>query len=145
MRAMIGPPPDLLCQACQIFLRHAYPDGADTVPGQHRVYLGETVGRSLESLLAPKCCQSLDKGYSLRLGRAGFPHLKMQVVDCDHQQTWVFSVDTHDAGLTDPLHAEACAELKAVNSRLKQEIETAWEAAGLLTFNALLRRELERG
>jgi hypothetical protein len=145
---MIGLPPDSLCQACQIFLRHAYPGGEETIPSQQRMYLGEVAGRSLESLLACKLCQPLahiegkPKGYALRLGRAGYPHLKMQVVDCDHQQTWVFAVDTHDTGLTDPHHAQEVADLKACNARLKQEIEAAWEAAGLLTFNALLRRAL---
>jgi hypothetical protein len=33
--------------------------------------------------------------------------------------------------------------LQAINRELKEKIEHAWEADGLLTFNALLRRELD--
>jgi hypothetical protein len=35
-------------------------------------------------------------------------------------------------------------ELQTANRRLKEQIESAWEEAGLLTFNGLLRRELAR-
>ena len=35
---------------------------------------------------------------------------------------------------------EGLAVLQAANRRLKEEIERAWEADGLLTLNALLRR-----
>jgi len=35
-------------------------------------------------------------------------------------------------------------EFQAAHRRLKEGIERAWGKAGLLTFNALLRRELAR-
>jgi hypothetical protein len=54
-------------------------------------------------------------------------------------------VDTHDQLRLDPRHPDAAgwAQLQAINRELKEKIEHAWEADGLLTFNALLRRELE--
>ena len=42
-------------------------------------------------------------------------------------------------------HPDAAAwiALQAANRELKGRIERAWEAAGLLTHNSLLRRELQ--
>lgn len=139
----------LLGRACRIFLERAYPGGHDTVPASKRLYLNIADDQPLESLLRPPVCQALGKpaeaarGYAWRLGSASYPHLKLQAVDCANDGTWVFSVDTHDmlrlrAGDPD---AAGWAEIQAANRQLKQEIESAWEAEGLLTFNALLRRE----
>jgi hypothetical protein len=68
----------------------------------------------------------------------------MQIVD--HADAGcVFSVDTHDAICLDTRNPDASrwTEFQRSNCRLKEQIERAWEEAGLLTFNALLRRELE--
>jgi hypothetical protein len=35
--------------------------------------------------------------------------------------------------------------LQVANRKLKEQIERAWEAAGIMTFNGLLRRELAGG
>jgi hypothetical protein len=58
----------------------------------------------------------------------------------------VFAVDTHDAlgCAVSAEEAEVWSQLQAENRRLKERIESAWEKQGLLTFNALLRRGLER-
>jgi hypothetical protein len=149
---MIELPVALLGRACQIFFAHAYPGGDDAVPASKRPYLHIPAEQSLESLLRPPVCQTLGKpseaarGYAWRLGRTAYPHVKLQAVDCVGDGTWVFSVDTHDtlrlrAGDPD---AAGWAEIQATNRQLKHEIESAWEAAGLLTFNALLRREADK-
>jgi hypothetical protein len=67
----------------------------------------------------------------------------LQIVDHANDEC-VFSVDTHDGIFFDPAHPDAAnwAELQQSNRALKEQIEHAWEEAGLLTFNALLRREL---
>jgi hypothetical protein len=139
---------DLLGQACDIFLARAYPAGA--IPHAKRAYLQIAPDQPLEALLTPPVCEVLRKsggelrGYALRLGSVHFPHLKLQVVECDQQ--CIFSVDTHDAIRLAPSHPEAArwAQLQAANRRLKDEIEREWDAAGLLTFNGLLRHELAR-
>ncbi len=143
--------PALLDQACRIFLELAYPEGESSIPAAKRAYLEVSAETELEDLLGPPLCQILPlpeggiRGYAFRLGSKTFPHLKLQIVgqgDCD----LVFSVDTHDQVRIDPKHPDAFAwaELQAANRKLKEEIERAWEAAGLLTFNGLLRRELEK-
>jgi hypothetical protein len=142
----------LLGKACRIFLNLAYPAGAGSVPPPRNFYLDITPQQSLDSLLVPPVCQTLAapggelRGYALRLGSASYPHLKLQVIDCDQSATWVFAVDTHDALRLGPNHPDApgWGELQASNRRLKEQIERAWEAEGLLTFNGLLRRGLDR-
>jgi hypothetical protein len=148
---MKGLTPTQLCQACRIFLAHAYPGGELSVPMGKRAYLHMASDQPLGPLLgAPVCQPTLSpageiSGYALRLGCCHFPHLKLRVNRLQDRDEWVYSVDTHDAVLVpagDP-HAEHWTQLQAANRRLKEDIERAWEAAGLLTFNDLLRRELD--
>jgi hypothetical protein len=137
--------PAMLGRACDIFLALAYPDGH--IPATKQAYAHIRADQALEELLQPPVCQvSTGEGgvrkYAFRLGSSVFPHVKLQV-SCIHG--CIFSVDTHDAIRIDPSHPEAerWAQVQAANRQLKEEIERAWEAEGLLTFNGLLRRELE--
>ncbi len=139
----------LLERACRIFLELAYPEGRSTIPRPQNIYLDLDITQPLESVLVPPVCQGLPRrdgglrGYTLRLGSARYPHLKLQIVDHDDVGC-VFSVDTHDGFSLDTAHPDAArwTELQTANRRLKEQIEGAWEEAGLWTFNALLRREL---
>lgn len=140
----------LLDQACRIFLARAYPGGKASVPPPRRVYLSLGPAAPLEAWLAPPVCQAFrgddGQGYAWRLGCRHFPHLKLRATNPDHGDSWVFSVDTHDAVRVGPDHPDATrwAKLQADNQRLKDEIEHAWEAVGLLTFRGLLRRDLDK-
>ncbi len=141
----------LLDQACRIFLERAYPEGLHTIPPPNNRYYALRADQPLEALLVPPLCQPLSardggvRGWILRLGSASHPHLKLQIVAHD-ETTCVFSVDTHDPVSLDPGHPDAARwqRFRQVNRELKEQIERAWEAAGLLTFNALLRRQLAR-
>jgi hypothetical protein len=141
----------LLDRACRIFLQLAYPGGEHTIPPPRRDFLRLAPDQPLERVLVPPLCQALpapgggSRGYALRLGSANHPHLKLQAVRHD-DTTWLFAVDTHDAIPLEPDHPDAArwAQLRTANRRLKEQIERAWEAAGLLTFNGLLRQELGR-
>lgn len=138
-------------RACRIFLSHAYPGGEPTVPPAKRAYLHVAADQPLEPLLQPPVCQptvAADgevSGYAWRLGCGHFPHLKLRVNRLEGTEECVYSVDTHDAVQVPADHPDAdhWNRLKASNSRLKEEIEHAWEGAGLLTFNNLLRRGLD--
>ncbi len=138
----------LLERVCRIFLELAYPEGHSTIPSPQNAYLDLDAAQLPESVLIPPLCQELRRrdggrrGYVLRLGSARYPHLKLQIVD-QEDTGCVFSVDTHDGFSIDTAHPDAArwTELQTANRRLKEQIEGAWEEAGLLTFNALLRRE----
>jgi hypothetical protein len=140
----------LLDRACRIFFSLAYPEGEHTVPTSKRAYLNIARDQPLGALLAPPVCQTLRtpegavRGYAFRLGSAGFPHLKLQVTACDAD--YVYAVDTHDAVHLQPGDPDAprWARLQAANRQLKEQIEHAWEADGILTFNGLLRRGLAK-
>jgi hypothetical protein len=152
---------DLLGQACQIFLSLAYPGNNGTVPVKKRCFLNLPAGQCMFAHLANdpavnECCQAQgmdgDKQALLvRLGCAHYPYLKLKVQRISHKQgdVWVFSVDTHDSFsktsfMPPPGHPEAPAwmALQMQNAALKERIEAAWEQAGLMTFNGLLRRDL---
>jgi hypothetical protein len=140
----------LLSRACQTYLDLAYPGGPDTIPPPKSLYYDLPAGRPLQDLLLPPVCQVLPsvaghfRGYSFRLGSAAYPHLKLQVVA--HDDACLFMVDTHDTTPLGPAHPDAArwAQLQQANRHLKEQVERAWEEAGLLTFNGLLRRELDR-
>jgi hypothetical protein len=139
-----------LDRACRTFLHCAYPDGENAIPAPRRRFLALAPDEPLESLFAPPVGQVLRtaggglRGYALRLGCAHFPHLKLQVIDVDGR--CLFCVDTHDAIQLDPSSPDIprWREIQLANRRLKEQIEHAWEAEGLLTFNGLLREQVER-
>jgi len=144
-------PVTLLGQACRTFLALSYPGGTDAVPAIKRPYLDIAPDQPLGPLLMPPVCQELPapgggiRGYAFRLGSAAYPYLKLQAV-CASDGRWVFAVDTHDKVNLPPgsPDAEGMACLQAANRQLKEQIERAWEAEGLLTLNALLRRAVDR-
>jgi hypothetical protein len=145
-------PTPLLGRACRTFLSLAYPDGEASIPPPKNSYFYLEPDLPLESVLHPPVCQVLRteagelRGYAMRLGSVSYPHLKLQVIWHARSEAWVLSVDTHDNLLLEPGHPDAnrLAQLQMANSRLKELIERAWEAEELTTFNALLRRELNR-
>lgn len=137
-------------RACRTFLHCAYPDGEPTIPAPRRRFLVVQPDEPLESLFAPPVGQTLRtaeggfRGYALRLGCAHFPHLKLQVINVNGR--CLFAVDTHDAIQLDPSNPDAprWRQIQTANRQLKEQIERAWEAEGLLTFNGLLREQVER-
>jgi hypothetical protein len=139
----------LLAGACEIFLRRAYPEGEQAIPSAKRPFLHLSADQPLEPLLVAPVyhpvytVEGKERGGAFRLGSSHYPHLKMQVIEQGH--ACIFSVDTHDQVRVPADHPDAprLAALQAVNQQLKQQIESAWEEAGLLTFRGLLRQELE--
>lgn len=135
---------DLLGQACRIFLGLTYPNGG--IPASKKLFYDIEPNQALEPLLAPPICQTWTgpegaaRKYAFRLGSRTFPHMKLQVADAGDGRL-IFGVDTHDAMKLDPDHPDVPAwkNLQAANRALKEKIEHAWEAAGLMTFNSLLR------
>ena len=84
--------------------------------------------------------------YALRLGNARYPHMKLQIQPWACPAGYMLSVNTHDQvqGL-DPSSPdwETFRSLQDENKRLKEEIEHAWDEAGLPTFLRYLRDYLD--
>lgn len=145
---LVGP----LAHACRIFLHLAYPGAPESIPEPRRGFWDLDEGQELEPLQRPPLCEPLRnengsrRGYAWRLGSASYPHLKLQAVT-QADGTLLFAVDTHDALRVPPDHPDAAgwSALQVANRQLKERIEKAWEEAGLLTFNGLLRRDLGGG
>jgi len=147
----------LFARACRIFMEAAYPQGAAAIPEHKRAYACIPDSAAIADYLAPApcaqgVCQKLDEDhFTFRLGSARYINLKLKV-QCvaDHGVCrCVFAVDTHDSFSKEhaqppPDHPDAPAwlELQSANRALKEKIEAAWERAGILTHNGLLRRQL---
>src|SRR4051812_19495994 len=91
-----------LARACRIFLTLAYPAGEPSVPEKRRPYLYLAEDAPPAAYLPPaEAAQGIGQvlkhpdgavhGYALRLGSAGFPHLKLQLTDYNHGTAWVFA------------------------------------------------------
>ncbi|MEI7684341.1 MAG: hypothetical protein WCL32_04890 [Planctomycetota bacterium] len=142
-------PASLLKHASRIFLDFAYPAGHATLPPA----ASEFERHCEEGMDLPPRAQSIVRvlegdhpGFSVRLGCAAFPYLRLtcQQIGRDGVLAWLCSVDTHDSW-HHPDHADAAGWLavQAANRELKARIEKAWDEAGILTHNRLLRQELQ--
>jgi hypothetical protein len=154
---------DLITQACRVFLALAYPGGETDIPAKKRCVLAMPPGQNLLDHLANdvavnECCtvarrDGKVRAIWLRLGCNHYPHLKLKIQLLEHKQgdIWLFGVDSHDKFSANyfvppPGHPEADAwmKLQAQNRMLKERIETAWEQAGVATFNSQMRRDLDQ-
>ena len=151
----------VVARACRTFMALAYPGGPATIPEWKRVYFDLPLDRPVSDFLPPApAAQGIVHavqnphgacGWAFRLGSARFPHLKLKLQLLDHKGAamCVFMVDTHDAFSKDnpqpPAdHPDAAAwlDLQRANRQLKEGIERALEAEGLVTFHGLLRSAL---
>jgi len=83
--------------------------------------------------------------YSLRLGNARYPFMKVVFQELLLHDSFFFAVDTHDdLSIKDAYQDyEKWLEIKRYNTRVKEEIERTWTAAGVPTF-ATMVAEVER-
>jgi hypothetical protein len=143
----------MLGLACRIFLGAAYADGLGCVPAAVVRYADLPAEGTEGWCESDGVYHALPQGgFTLRLGSTAYPHLKLRVqkVDAPQGSLSLYAVDTHDSFSSEtsqaPVgHPDATAwqALQEANRALKEKIETAWEAAGLLTLNGLLRQALK--
>ena len=135
-------------EAVGIYLEHAWPGDK---PGKPRLTPKDLEdAQTLEELSGlferrasdeDEACERL----TLRLGNYRYPFMKFVVEEYLVAEEYFFAVDTHDdLRITPdmPDYAGWC-ELCVFNRELKAEIESAWRAAGLPTYEHL--RELMEG
>jgi hypothetical protein len=85
--------------------------------------------------------------YSLRLGNAIYPHMKLLIGPTPRGDGYLFRADTHDRHVQvspdSPEYSTLC-DMLAKNHDIGTAIEAAWESAGLPTFKQYLREDLAR-
>jgi CheY-like chemotaxis protein len=140
--------PALLRRAIAIYLEIAWPGNEFPRP---RITLADFEGlNTIEALLArfekPRAAEASGfKRYMLRLGNQRYPFMKFVVQEYLVDAEYFFSVDTHDDLDVRPDNPDfdKWVELKRHNSKLKCEIEAAWEHEHLPTHFDL--RKLAEG
>ena len=133
----------MLARAVQIYLEAAYPDGG--VPERVRRTADVDTSGPLDAALERDCVEKVELPgrpqligrYHWRLGNARYLHMKLGLGRCSQADDFVFVVDAHDREL--PVGSSAYedpeyAELVRYNGRVKHDIETRWEEAGIPTL-----------
>jgi hypothetical protein len=136
-------------RAIEIYLAHAYPSGPPAATQRllppasfdpARWLMGDCTERDpADAPLAGV------RSFAMRLGNAGYPHMKLRLSRPPREQVFVLSVDSHDgflraaSGSSDGRRLEA---LKRSNAGIAAAVQAAWDAAGLLTERAYLRRKI---
>lgn len=138
------PPPPAVDRAIETYLGLAYPAGAPARVAS----LADAVRLSPDGALyeSPAFERDGDTRFALRLGNQAYPHMKLVIERLPGRDAWFFRADTHDQHVAlDPSDPDypAFQALMAGNRSLAAAIESAWDLAGLDTFRAFLRRDLD--
>jgi hypothetical protein len=136
------PPAEDLDRAIALYLARAY----DGPPPPRVAALVDAVREARGDYASPAFERDGDDRFALRLGNRAYPHMKLVVERLPRRDAWFFRADAHDQHVTvapsDP-DFPAFQELMARNRATASAIESDWEAAGLDTFRAFLRRDLD--
>ncbi|MDB4928201.1 MAG: hypothetical protein JWM10_685 [Myxococcaceae bacterium] len=144
MTRAIPPSAEAVGRAIDLYLARAY-DG----PAPPRVAaLVDAVRASPDGRVYDSAAFERDgeDRYALRLGNRAYPHMKLVVERIPRRDAWFFRADAHDQHVSiDPSDPDfpAFQALMAHNQATAAAIESAWEEAGLDTFRAFLRRDLD--
>jgi hypothetical protein len=142
-------------RAIAIFVEIAYPDDSKRPPPAFEslpadLSAGDFAAR-FQRLLQPLGGSQLEgqtqaPGFTLRVGNAEFPNMKIMVRPTEEPPGFVLAVDTHDSidpTLVRPEQRDDLKTLKEHNRAVARAAARAWEAAGLPTQASLLKRRLE--
>jgi CheY-like chemotaxis protein len=136
--------PNHLRRAIATYVREAWPDPHGPRPRvtEHDFEDAQDIRSMLARFERPRDKQrpSLDR-YTLRLGNARYPFMKLVVQEYLVDREYFLSVDTHDDLEVQPESPDWAAwkEIKEHNLALKRRIEEAWAKEGLPTHCDLRR------
>ncbi|MEW6741975.1 MAG: response regulator [Planctomycetota bacterium] len=130
----------LIRKAVQIYLERAFGDGwirrlpemvgDDDAPLSDHMHIFEQE--------SPPGTARCGARFVMRLGNHHYPFMKLVLQECLIEGEYFLSVDTHDEMFVEQGEdAEALREVKRFNSELKEEIERAWQHAGIPTSGQL--------
>lgn len=123
-----------LQRAVDLYLQRAYPDGnpPDRLPRPQGDPDEPLLGHLDQFLDESGTGEGSGHCYALRLGNRDYPFMKLRLQEVLFKNEYFFTVDTHDQ-MFESQDDPKLAQLMAFNRELQQEIEAAWEGAGLPT------------
>lgn len=145
------PSAEQITRAVQLYLDRAYlgqrPPGLEQrLPDGRCDVAAYLMGKQVERDPAD-CPIEQVRSFAMRLGNDQYPHMKLRLSRPPRSDTFVFSVDSHDAFLAAPKESpdyEPLEALKKNNATLADMIAAAWEAAGLPTERSYMRQKLQQ-
>jgi len=147
---MSGSKPDaaLVQRAIDVYVKTAYPDGPPVAVRSMLATERSWAGHLTDAPVFIKDDQKSPTKFSMRLGNASYPHMKLVIERApDEQQGFLFRADAHDAHCCPPAGTpehDAFRQLMTKNQEVISEIEQAWEAAGVPTMKTYLQADLAR-
>jgi|GEM_PF-556779 CheY-like chemotaxis protein len=127
-----------LCEAVSIYCKLAFPAGGEQIPPLKEC---ADLSAALELFVRDQRAGNMRR-WTLRLGNARYPFMKLVFQELLVKGRFFFAVDTHDdVELKDSFpDYDAWLELKRWNQQLKERIERSWREAGVPTFIDVVAR-----
>ena len=142
------PAPTEVWRAVEIYLASAYGGKPPPAAARQRLEQLRSAGDEnfYDSPVLERDSPNEPKRYMLRLGNRFYPHMKLAIEGSPDRQ-YLFRADTHDRHCRpapDSREYAAFCELMQANQQIAEEIESAWEKAGVRTFKQFLREDLAK-
>jgi CheY-like chemotaxis protein len=134
----------MLVKAVDVYLGIAWGGLAEAKSRALDLASTHSIDEALERFVDERKVGKLRK-YALRLGNHRYPNMKVVFQELLVRDKFFFSVDTHDEQFVDSSWKDfdQWIELKRENSEIKEEVERAWQSAGVPTF-ATVVHEIEQ-
>jgi CheY-like chemotaxis protein len=134
----------MVTKAVDVYLGIAWGDRAPEMAAKADFSGVQTIDEALEKFDDERRVGKLRR-YALRLGRPGYPNMKLVFQELLVRDKFFFAVDTHDEVFVDSSWADfdQWIDLKRENSEIKEKIEREWQNAGVPTFAAVVH-EIEQ-
>ena len=145
--AQSKPDAALVQRAIDVYVRTAYPDGPPVAVRSMLATERSWAGHLTDSPVFIKDDPKNTTKYSMRLGNASYPHMKLVIERAPDGNTFLFRADAHDAHCCPPAGSpehDAFRQLMTKNQKIITAVEQAWAAEGVPTMKTYLQADLAR-
>jgi hypothetical protein len=145
--AAAKPEPQVVLQALDIFVKHAYGNSVPLSVKSQLAILRSWGGQFYAAPVFVADKLTPPRRYAIRLGNNNYPHMKLVIELSPYEVHWLFRVDAHDRHVCPPHDAPEYAEFRQMmqnNQKLVEQIEGQWAQDGLPTVKTFRRDDLTR-
>ena len=145
--AQSKPDAALVQRAIDVYVRTAYPDGPPVAVRSMLATERSWAGHLTDAPVFIKDDPKNTTKYSMRLGNASYPHMKLVIERSPDGKGHLFRADAHDAHCCPPAGTpehDAFRQLMTKNQEVITAVEHAWAAAGVPTMKTYLQEDLAR-